>query len=96
MDPIAFQNKACPPLSKHLTGLGAWPHLRIVFVTQWAICIAAVLTIGAATGFYFVTPSARHVVYGPVVVIGCGVSGQFVMALSFVTDVMWHDKVRTS
>ena len=52
------------------------------------------MVIAAAIWFYLVPLSIKHMVYGPTVLIGCGISGLLVMSLSFVTDVMWADKVR--
>ena len=63
---------------------------------QWTFCVAACMAIGAAIWFYLVPLSIKHMVYAPTVLIGCGVSGLLVMSLSFVTDVMWADKVQVS
>ena len=65
----------------------------LVLLSQWTTCVFAGSCVVAAVWFYFVTPPAKQMVYAPVVLTGSGASGLMVLVLSFVTEVLWEDKV---
>ena len=60
---------------------------------QWTYNVAAAVVIGSAVWLYFLTPSSRLVAYAPAILIGSGMSATFVMALTFLTDLIGENKV---
>ena len=68
----------------------ACPHFILLQKTNSLVSILAVL---AAVWFYLVPKSAKQMVYAPIGLVGCGVSGMFVVALSCVADVIADEKV---
>ena len=60
---------------------------------QWTYCLGASLAVGAATWFYFLTQPTKQMVYMPLVLTGVSSSAMYVMALSFIADVVKDDKV---
>ena len=57
--------------------------------------MAAVLVIGAAVWFYFLTLSTKSFTYAPTIMVGTGMSAMFVMALNYITELIGDNKVRT-
>ena len=55
--------------------------------------MAASLVICGAVWSYFLNPSTRQVTYAPVILIGFGMSVMYVMALTFITDLIGENKV---
>ena len=49
--------------------------------------------IGGSVYCYFQTPSLRQYTYGPVILVGAGMSVMYVMALAFATELIGDDTV---
>ena len=60
---------------------------------QWTYCLGASVAGGAATWFYFLTQPTKQMVYVPLVLIGVSSSAMYVMALSYIADIIKDDKV---
>ena len=51
------------------------------------------MVLGAAVWFYFLTPSSKAQAYAPTILTGSAISATFVMALTFVADLIGDNKV---
>jgi len=60
--------------------------------TKWSYLLAAAIVICGVVWSYFQTPPTKQMAYGPVVLIGSGISVMFVMSLAFITELIGDNK----
>ena len=66
----------------------------VLVVSQWTYCVAAAIAVGAAVGFFFLTPETHDgAAYALTILMGMGMAACFVMALSFITAMIGENKV---
>ena len=71
-----------------------YPDTGDLVVSQWTYCVAAAFSLGAAVGFFFLTPETHDsAAYALTILMGMGMAGSFVMALSFITALIGENKV---
>ncbi|XP_073242429.1 uncharacterized protein [Porites lutea] len=60
--------------------------------SKWTYLIASLSVIGPSVYCYFQTPDLKEATYAPVILIGCGMSIMYVIALTLCTEVIGDDK----
>ena len=65
------------------------------WLPQWTYCVAAASLIGAAVWFYFISESAAYLAYPAAVAVGVTSAMMVAMSLTFLTDLIGENKVRT-
>ncbi|PFX23447.1 Major facilitator superfamily domain-containing protein 12 [Stylophora pistillata] len=62
---------------------------------KWNYVLAGTFVMAGTVWIYFQTPPTRQLTYGPVAMIGSGLSVMYVMALAFIAKLLGEDKERS-